>query len=58
MTSWPLFQDIAILRRDGVAILLTPSKLQPGLLNQPLKTQKTMRNYILKCNLYWCFLIY
>ena len=40
MTSWPLFQDIAILRRDWVAILLTSSKLQPCLLNQPLKTIK------------------
>ena len=43
MTSWPLFQDIVILRRDGVAILLTSSKLQPCLLKQPLKTQKKIK---------------
>ena len=43
MTSQPLFQNIFILRRPGVANFADVIKLQPFLLKQPLKTQKKLK---------------
>ena len=43
MTSQPLFQNIFILGRPGVAILLTALKLWPRLLKKLLKTQGKFR---------------
>ena len=45
MKSSPLFQNNFILRRPGVVIFADIIKIVTFLLRQPLKTQKSLKNY-------------
>ena len=45
MMSSPLFQNNFILRRPGVVIFADIIKIVTFLLRQPLKTQKSLKNY-------------
>ena len=61
MTPWPLFQNIVILRRPGVAIFADIIKIITRSIKQIFKDSgkaKRTRNCVLKCNLYLYFLIW
>ena len=57
MTSKPLFQNTAILRRPWVAIFADIIKIITSFIKQIIKDSikaKGIRNYVLTCNRYSC----
>ena len=61
MRSWPLFQNIFILRRPRVAFFADIFKIVTMFIKTIFKDSgkvKRIKNYLLKCNIYLYFLIY